>query len=54
MSGKCRKVRTKPQMLSYNNDYDLFCVYSILASIRIFVSTLEKKRKINKSTIFIE
>ena len=33
-------------MLSYNNDYDPFYVYSIIASIRIFVSTLERNGKL--------
>lgn len=40
--GHCRKVRTRPQRLSYYDDVHPFCVYNILASVRIFVSILEE------------
>lgn len=52
-SGHCAKVRTKPHMLSYKDGSHPFCVYNILASIRISSAHL-KNLKMSKSTIIIK
>lgn len=51
--GHCAKVKTKPQMLSYKDGSHPFCVYNILASIRISSAHL-KKLKMSKSATIIK